>query len=62
MEQNRPIKELLQIMLDNEKHFELGLCLWSLNLCYSNIITHSELRDLRMYINGNKPWWARVFS
>jgi hypothetical protein len=52
---DRPIKELLQIMLDNKYQFNYCLCHWSICLCHNNIITANEKDDLTQYIKDNRP-------
>jgi hypothetical protein len=51
----RNIKQLLEIMLDNQQEFTHGLCSWSGNLRYEHIISHSEFLLLKKYINENRP-------
>ena len=52
----RTIKELLQLMLDNEQLFiRYGLCAWSRDLYYNNIITIQEFARLANYIGNNRP-------
>jgi hypothetical protein len=56
MKQDRPIKELLELMLEHQKLFETGLCLWSDSLFFSDKISFSEMHKLIKYIKDNKPW------
>jgi hypothetical protein len=56
MEQNRPIKELLQVMLDNQGNFSFGLCHWCERLFWNEKITLPERNTLRTYIKNNRPW------
>jgi hypothetical protein len=49
----RSIKELLQIMLDNQQLFEGGLCIWALNLRINYIITFEEKEIILKYIIKN---------
>jgi hypothetical protein len=51
----RSIKELLQLMLDNQHWFEGGLCRWASNLLYIKIITFTEYVLLFNYIRDNRP-------
>jgi len=51
----RNIKELLQIMLDNQQLFDDGLCLWTKMLFLKSKITLDEQILLRKYINKNSP-------
>lgn len=51
----RSIKELLELMLENKKLFERGLCRWSSNLLNDNIMSDDEYISLRQYINRNHP-------
>jgi hypothetical protein len=51
----RTIKELLQVMLDNQDLFETGLCYWVSNLYFSDKIDAIERRLLINYIRDNKP-------
>lgn len=51
----RSIKELLEIMLDNQQEFTHGLCSWIGNLRYEHIISHSEFLLLKIYIYENRP-------
>ena len=48
---NRDIKALLQIMLDNQKVFQSGLCSWASGLPLS----YEEWRNLKKYIKENRP-------
>ena len=49
----RSIKELLQLMLDNQDCFDRGLCYWIVNLYYKGKISYSELNLLSVYIIKN---------
>ena len=51
----RTIKELLELMLENQQSFKTGLCYFALDLYYEDIITPSEYRILQNYIDSNKP-------
>jgi len=51
----RTIKELLQLMLDNQNLFCKGLCGWSTELGYYGLINSSECSQLIKYIDDNKP-------
>lgn len=48
----RTIKELLQIMLDNQQYFQTGLCGWSNSIKLSST---EEYDKLHSYIRNNKP-------
>jgi len=52
---NRTIKELLQLMLDNQKLFSTGLCFWTIKLFSSRLITENEYFLLNDYIKANRP-------
>lgn len=52
----RTIKELLQVMLDNQKYFTLGLCSWAKDLLYSKkLINIQEFYQLYNYVEKNRP-------
>jgi hypothetical protein len=51
----RSIKELLQLMLDNQHCFNGGLCKWVIKLYYFKLITFTELLVLKEYIMLNRP-------
>lgn len=51
----RSIKELLIVLLENKKLFRYGLCRWSSDLFYDNIISYEECMLLRQYIDNNRP-------
>lgn len=57
----RSIKELLQVMLENQQHFEKGLCQWIGDLYADDVITKEEYFELDLYRFKNKPvipsWW-----
>ena len=56
VEQERTIKELLQIMLDNQEYFEITLCFWVDKLyILSNLLSLLEVIRLRQYILLNRP-------
>ncbi len=56
MEQDRSIKELLELMLEHQKLFHASLCYWNCFLFTSDLISFSEMHKLRKYIKKNKPW------
>jgi hypothetical protein len=56
----RPIKELLELMLENIWMFRTGLCMLSMSLYTWDIITGEEYLALRAYISRNKP--KRLYS
>jgi hypothetical protein len=51
----RTIKELLQLMLDNQNLFERGLCHWNDILYRKCLITKKERTKLYVYIQDNRP-------
>jgi hypothetical protein len=51
----RSIKELLEIMLNNQQEFSHGLCNWVFNLRFEKIINHYESSLLMKYIKDNRP-------
>lgn len=51
----RTIKELLELMLENQQYFKSGLYDWALDLYFEDIITPFERRRLTDYICSNKP-------
>lgn len=58
----RNIKQLLELMLENKNLFYSGLCDWTHNLYYKNIIITSEKDLLLKYIKSNKPSKYSSFS
>jgi len=67
----RSIKDLLQVMLDNQDLFETGLCLWNTRLWKEGLITTREYLLLHIYFRQNTPahyydledcyWWDGGF-
>lgn len=51
----RSIKELLQVMLDNQHLFSTGLCKWFDSLLWNNLISHKENHLLIIYLKTHKP-------
>jgi hypothetical protein len=51
----RSIKELLQVMLDNQDYINSGLCSQAGNLCFKRKITYEEYSCLKNYIKDNRP-------
>lgn len=51
----RTIKELLQLMLDNQQHFTRSLCFWTDRLLTKDIISLQESIRLDIYIRNNRP-------
>ena len=49
------MKQLLELMLEHQELFEVGLCFWATNLYKYNLITYDELIILRKHIKKNKP-------
>jgi hypothetical protein len=59
----RSIKELLQVMLDNQDLFDSGLCRWNLLLRGSGNISIDEHIMLIDYIHDNRPsMWSSVYA
>jgi hypothetical protein len=66
----RSIKELLQLMMDNQHCFDEGLCKWVSNLYHFGKITFIESFILLNYIRYNRPFifssfeafWFRITS
>ena len=57
----RSIKELLQLMLDNQNLFREGLCSWSGELYFiKNKISYKEYDLLYNYINKNAPFSYKI--
>lgn len=52
---DRTIVELLEVMLQNQKHMVEGLCIWVNILHASEIITDNEFLNLKDYIRKNRP-------
>ena len=51
----RSIKELLQLMLDNQHMFVFGLCHWVDCLFSNGLIDITEYFRLKYYIQDNRP-------
>lgn len=51
----RPIKELLQILLDNIDLLESGFCKLIDDLLYKKIISYNEYYKIFIYIKNNSP-------
>ena len=51
----RTIKELLELMLENQQCFERGLCYWVSEMYSKSIIKPFEYIRLMDYICSNKP-------
>ena len=51
----RTIKELLEILLNNQEPFNNGLCSWVFYLYHIDKINFEEHNILRKYIENNKP-------
>lgn len=56
----RSIKELLELMLNNQKYFRKGLCTWVLLLYYNSKITQDESDLLIDYIKANPPFFVII--
>ena len=55
MKQERSIKELLEVMLNNQELFNGGLCSWAWHIYRDDKITLEEYRILEFYIRENRP-------
>jgi hypothetical protein len=55
----RSIKELLQLMLDNQDLFYDGLCFWAANLLFKKI-SREEYCLLIIYIRKNAPFSHKI--
>ena len=51
----KTIKELLELMLENQQYFKKGLCVWVEKMYLEDIFTPFEYRKLQNYIDSNKP-------
>lgn len=52
----RTIKQLLQVMLDNQQYFSNGLCAWATDLYWgTELFEESEYEKVREYIRKNRP-------
>jgi hypothetical protein len=51
----RTIKQLLEVMLQNQEYFCFGLCGWTRDLYFYDKITCEEKRIMESYIDNNKP-------
>ena len=51
----RSIKQLLQLLLDNQQLFITGICNWNLQLLHSGIITSLEVTKAIRYLEDNLP-------
>jgi hypothetical protein len=56
----RSIKELLQLMLDNQDLFYDGLCFWVRDLYLKKIISTHERNLLEDYISKNAPFLYKI--
>jgi hypothetical protein len=56
----RSIKELLQLMLDNQNIFSLGLCYWATNMYGHKKISKEEYYLLSNYIRKNAPFSHKI--
>ena len=65
MNKKRTIKELLQLMLDNQDYFIAGLCGLIFNVYSEGIISEKEYEIIKSYLNEKKPinagrfWFTR---
>ena len=55
MKEERSIKELLEVMLENQELFNGGLCSWAWYMYREDKITFEEYRILDCYIRENRP-------
>ncbi len=51
----RTIKELLELMRDNDQFFVTGLCGWAANLWMDDFITSKEHTLINCYLENNLP-------
>ena len=57
----RSIKELLEVMLNNQNAFTGGLCSWAGNILRLRYISAEEFNILDRYITQNRPSiWSSV--
>jgi len=56
----RTTREILEIVLENEFGFRMGLCGWVLNLGGLGVISHSECVKVSRYINDHRPFNTRT--
>jgi hypothetical protein len=54
-QKQRNIKELLEVMLNNQHLFSSGLCQWVVSCHLYDQISEGEWRTLDTYIQKNKP-------
>lgn len=52
---NRTIKELFEVMLENQNHFRCGICAWITDLRLFELINYEEGIILKEYIKNNRP-------
>jgi hypothetical protein len=59
----RSIKQLLQVMLDNQNLFDNGLCYWVTEVYHEGLISYEERAILLKHIQNNKPSFSfiRIF-
>lgn len=55
MEEERTIKQLLELMLKTQHLFSTGLCHWADSICRDKLITWNEEILLRRHIRLNRP-------
>lgn len=58
----RTIKELLEVMLENQQYFKNGLCTWVAILRFEELITTSESYQLHKYIDDNRSFILSSFD
>jgi hypothetical protein len=56
----RSIKELLQLMLDNQSCFTTGLCYLATSLRYNDKISYGEFLLISDYIDKNPPFLHKI--
>lgn len=57
----RSIKELLQLMLDNQESFDKGLCHWVKYMYIDGLISNKEFMLLSSYIDINPPFIYKIY-
>ena len=62
MKKDRTIKELLELLLENQHLFDSGLCIWAFELSTECQISIQEENMLYMYIKNNRPINLRYFK
>lgn len=60
--ETRSLKELLEIILDNQKYFSTGLCVWISDLTFNNIINKKEKTLILTYLRPYLPKYKYPFT